>query len=81
MRWAEGQPNPEAWASNDFRRLPPDGATLSSRQELSIAAAEHKAEIKAQQVGNWKEWGKGKGGKAEKEDGEPSRRRIEAYEQ
>ena len=59
-----------AWTSSQrMELLPPDGASLSSRQELSIAAAEHRAEVKAHQAGSWKDWSKGKGGKAEKDDG------------
>ena len=70
MKSLEAQASGLAWTSAQrMELLPPDGASLSSRQELSIAAAERRAEVKAHQVGTWKEWGKGKGGKAEKDDG------------
>ena len=70
LKSLEAQASGLAWTSSQrMELLPPDGASLSSRQELSIAAAEHRAEVKAHQAGGWKDWGKGKGGKTEKEDG------------
>ena len=48
--------------------LPSDTATLSTRQELRIAAAEHTAETQAHQPGSW--WSKAhKGDKVEKGKG------------
>ena len=70
LKSLEAQSSGLAWTSAQrMELLPPDGASLSSRQELSIAAAEHRAEVKAHQAGSWKDWGKGKGGKPEKDDG------------
>ena len=70
LKSLEAQSTGLAWTSSQrMELLPPDGASLSSRQELTIAAAEHRAEVKAHQAGAWKEWNKGKGGKAEKDDG------------
>ena len=70
LKSLEAQASGLAWTSSQrMELLPPDGASLSSRQELSIAAAEHRAEVKAHQAGSWKDWSKGKGGKAEKDDG------------
>ena len=70
LKSLEAQSTGLAWTSAQrMELLPPDGASLSSRQELSIATAEHRAEVKAHQAGSWKDWSKGKGGKAEKEEG------------
>ena len=70
LKSLEAQSTGLAWTSSQrMDLLPPDGASLSSRQELTIAASEHRAEVKAHQAGAWKEWNKGKGGKAEKDDG------------
>ena len=70
LKSLEAQSTGLAWTyAQRMELLPPDGASLSSRQELSIATAEHRAEVKAHQAGSWKDWSKGKGGKAEKEEG------------
>lgn len=66
----EAQASGLGWsAAQRLELLPPDGATLSSRQELSIAVAEQRAEVKAHQTPTWRDWGKGKGGKGESNKG------------